>query len=158
VQAVNSFNLEKQFKMFDMLFLGINMLVWIVGMGTLFAGIVGVSNIMLVTVRERTREIGIRRALGATPIKILGQVLTESVVLTALAGLVGLVCGVMLLDAVSSLLGANPNPDTFFQDPSIKFGAAMQATLVLLICGLLAGVIPAWRALKVKAIDAIREE
>jgi len=158
VQAVNSFNLEKQFKMFDMLFLGINMLVWIVGMGTLFAGIVGVSNIMLVTVRERTREIGIRRALGATPIKILGQVLTESVVLTALAGLVGLVCGVMLLDAVSSLLGANPSHDTFFQDPSIKFGAAIQATLVLLICGLLAGVIPAWRALKVKAIDAIREE
>jgi putative ABC transport system permease protein len=157
-QAVSNFNIEKQFKMFDMLFLGINMLVWIVGMGTLFAGIVGVSNIMLVTVRERTREIGVRRALGATPVKILGQVLTESVVLTALAGLVGLVCGVALLDAVSSLLGANPSSDTFFQEPSIKFGAAIQATVVLLMCGLLAGVIPAWRALKIKAIDAIREE
>lgn len=157
-QAVNSFSLEKQFQMFDMLFLGISMLVWVVGMGTLFAGIVGVSNIMLVTVRERTREIGVRRALGAKPAKILGQVLTESLVLTAIAGLAGLVCGVALLDLVNSLLSANPNPDTFFQNPGIKFDAAIQATIVLLVCGLLSGVIPAWRALKIKAIDAIREE
>ena len=157
-QAVGSFNVEKEFNMFNMLFLGINMLVWIVGMGTLFAGIVGVSNIMLVTVRERTREIGVRRALGAKPMRILGQVLTESLVLTAIAGLLGLVVGVALLDGVSSLLNANPSPDTFFWGLGIKFGTAIRATVVLLVCGLLSGVIPAWRALKIKAIDAIREE
>jgi putative ABC transport system permease protein len=157
-QAVGSFNLEKEFSMFEMLFLGINSLVWLVGMGTLLAGIVGVSNIMLVTVRERTREIGVRRALGAKPSTILLQILTEGTVLTAMAGLLGLVCGVALLDGVSSLLSANPSKDTFFQEPGIKFGAAIQATVVLLLCGLLSGVIPAWRALKIKAIDAIREE
>ncbi len=157
-QAIGSFNLEKMFNMFDVLFLGINSLIWMVGMGTLFAGIVGVSNIMLVTVRERTREIGVRRALGAKPIKILIQIMTESLVLTAMAGLLGLVLGVALLDLVNSVLSANPSSNTFFLNPGIKFGAAIQATIVLLVCGMLAGVIPAWRALKIKAIDAIREE
>ncbi|GHU97011.1 hypothetical protein FACS1894156_8530 [Bacteroidia bacterium] len=156
--AAGSFNIAKQFKMFDMLFLGIRLLVWFVGIGTLLAGVVGVSNIMLVTVRERTREIGVRRALGAKPVKIIVQIMTESLLLTALAGLLGLSAGVGLLSLVDTLLSANPDPDMFFVNPHIDFGAATTASIVLLFCGMLAGVIPTWRALKIKAIDAIREE
>ncbi|MDR3329635.1 MAG: ABC transporter permease [Prevotellaceae bacterium] len=157
-QAAGGFNLAKQFEMFDSLFTGIRLLVWFVGIGTLLAGVVGVSNIMLVTVRERTREIGVRRALGAKPSKIIVQIMTESLLLTALAGLLGLSAGVGLLSAVDTLLSANPNPDMFFMNPRIDFGAAITASVVLLFCGMLAGVIPTWRALKIKAIDAIREE
>jgi putative ABC transport system permease protein len=156
--ATGSFSLAKQFRMFDMLFLGIRLLVWIVGIGTLLAGVVGVSNIMLVTVRERTREIGVRRALGAVPSKIVMQMMSESLLLTALAGLLGLVAGVGLLSAIDTLLANNPDPDRFFIDPHIDFGVAITATVVLLVSGLLAGVIPTWRALKIKAIDAIRDE
>lgn len=157
-RAVQSMNIEKQFRMFNMLFIGIKALIWIVGLGTLLAGVVGVSNIMLVTVRERTKEIGIRRALGAKPTAILMQIMNESLVLTALAGFFGLAFGVGLLSIVDNLISANPSGDTFFQHPQIPFGTAIAATIVLLICGMLAGIIPAWRALQVKAIDAIREE
>lgn len=157
-QAVQSLNIEKQFRMFKMLFLGIDTLIWIVGLGTLLAGVVGVSNIMLVTVRERTKEIGVRRALGAKPKVILLQIMHESIVLTALAGFFGLAAGVGLLSVVDQLLSANMGSDTFFKHPQIPFNTALLATFVLLVCGLLAGVIPAWRALQIKAIDAIREE
>jgi putative ABC transport system permease protein len=156
--ATGSFNLAQQFQMFDSLFTGIRWLVWLVGMGTLLAGIVGVSNIMVVTVRERTREIGVRRALGAKPSKIISQIMTESLLLTLLAGLLGLCAGVGLLAVVDSLLSANPDPDVFFVNPRIDFGSAMLASVVLLFSGMLAGVIPALRAMRIKAIDAIREE
>lgn len=157
-RAVQCMNIEKQFRMFDMLFTGITALIWIVGLGTLLAGVVGVSNIMLVTVRERTKEIGIRRALGAKPMVVMMQIMNESLVLTALAGFFGLAFGVGLLSVVDSLLSAASSGDIFFQHPQIPFGTAIAATIVLLICGMLAGIIPAWRALQVKAIDAIREE
>lgn len=156
--AVQSMNVEKQFRMFSMLFLGINGLIWIVGLGTLLAGVVGVSNIMMVTVRERTKEIGIRRALGAKPGAILAQIMSESLVLTSLAGFFGLACGVGLLSVVDNVMSVNMESDTFFRHPQIPFFIAVVAALVLLLCGLLAGVIPAWRALQIKAIDAIREE
>ncbi|MDR3365918.1 MAG: ABC transporter permease [Prevotellaceae bacterium] len=157
-QATGSFNVARTFKMFSSLFTGVRLLVWFVGIGTLLAGIVGVSNIMLVTVRERTREIGVRRALGAKPSKIVMQIMAESLLLTSLAGLIGLSVGVGLLDVVDTVLSANPNPDMFFVNPRIDFSAAINASAVLLLSGLLAGVIPTWRALKIKAIDAIREE
>lgn len=157
-QAVQSMNVEKQFRMFQMLFLGIDILIWIVGLGTLLAGVVGVSNIMLVTVRERTKEIGVRRALGAKPKVILLQIMHESIVLTALAGFIGLMAGVGLLSLVDRALSAGMDSNTFFQHPQIPFTTALLATFVLLVCGMLAGVIPAWRALQIKAIDAIREE
>jgi putative ABC transport system permease protein len=157
-QATGGFNVARTFKMFNSLFTGIELLVWFVGVGTLLAGIVGVSNIMLVTVRERTREIGVRRALGAKPFKIVVQIMAESLLLTSLAGLMGLSVGVGLLDVVDTLLSANPNPDTLFVNPHIDFGVAIKASAVLLLSGMMAGVIPTWRALKVKAIDAIREE
>jgi putative ABC transport system permease protein len=158
-QAVGSFNIEKEFKMFDYLFLGIGSVIWFVGIMTLFAGVIGVSNIMLVTVKERTREIGVRRALGAKPITILNQIVTESLVLTSLAGILGLCFGVGLLAAVNSALEAAPPSDNvFFKNPLVHFDVAVLSLLVLMVCGLIAGAIPAWRALQIKAIDAIREE
>lgn len=160
-QAVGIVNLAAQFKTFSLLFSGIDILVWLVGMGTLLAGIIGVSNIMMVTVKERTKEIGVRRALGAKPFNIISQVMSESLVLTALAGLMGLSFGVFLLDVVNKVLAAAPasgNGPTFFQNPEVDINTAIAATVVLLFSGLLAGLIPAWRAMQIKAIDAIREE
>jgi putative ABC transport system permease protein len=160
-QAVAVINLAKQFATFNMLFTGIDILVWLVGMGTLLAGVIGVSNIMMVTVRERTKEIGVRRALGAKPFNIISQVMSESLVLTSLAGLMGLSLGVFLLDIVNKLLVANASPGndgTFFENPEVHIQTAVAATVVLLFSGLLAGLIPAWRAMQIKAIDAIREE
>ena len=159
-QAVSSFTIAKQFETFDMLFTGIDILVWLVGLGTLLAGVIGVSNIMMVTVRERTREIGVRRALGAKPWDIITQIMSESLLLTSMAGILGLCLGVFLLDVVNGLLTANKaaTSDSFFDNPQIHIGTALAATGVLLFCGLLAGLIPAWRALQIKAIDAIREE
>jgi putative ABC transport system permease protein len=159
-QAVGQISIAKQFETFNLLFIGIDILVWIVGMGTLLAGIIGVSNIMMVTIKERTKEIGVRRALGAKPFNIINQVLSESLLLTSLAGLTGLTVGVFLLDVVNRFLSAQPSAQetTFFQDPEISIQVAVSATIVIIISGLLAGLIPAWRALQIKAIDAIREE
>jgi ABC-type antimicrobial peptide transport system, permease component len=158
-QAVGYVNLSKQFETFNMLFLGIDILVWIVGMGTLLAGVIGVSNIMMVTVRERTREIGVRRALGAKPWNIISQIMSESLVLTALAGLMGLSLGVFILDVVDRIISAQGDSGrTFFLNPGVSIDVAIAATIVLLVSGLLAGLIPAWRAMQIKAIDAIRDE
>ena len=156
--AFNSFNLSEIFKAFKGLFFGIHILIWIVGLGTLMSGIIGVSNIMLVTVKERTREIGVRRALGAKPKNIISQVLSESLLLTTLAGLVGLCIGVGVMAIVAMITSNMPSDNTMFQDPNIGFGAAVAATVIVIISGLLAGVLPAWRAIQIKAIDAIREE
>lgn len=159
LQAVGSINVEKEFKMFSSLFGGINILIWIVGIGTLLAGAVGVSNIMLVTVRERTKEIGIRRALGAYPRSILVQIMSESLILTLLAGFAGLFMGVGLLYVIDILMqNLSHGEQMFFASPQISFATAVSASFVLIVTGLLAGCLPAWRALQIKAIDAIREE
>ena len=138
--------------------MGIKILIWIVGIGTLLSGVVGVSNIMLVTIKERTREIGVRRALGAKPASIIRQVVAESLLLTILAGIVGLVIGVAIMAVVSGFVGNTPSEDVMFLDPQIGFGAAVAATIIIVLSGLLAGVLPAMRAIQIKAIDAIREE
>ena len=143
-EALFTMNIEEQFKMFNYL-----------GIGTLFAGAIGVSNIMLVTVRERTREIGIRRALGATPSDIIGQILSESIVLTVLAGLTGIVVGVGLLRATGIVLSQG---DQFFKDPQISFGMAITSLLILLVIGTFAGYLPAQRAMLIKPVEAIAEE
>ena len=157
-QAVNVVNLAAQFNMFETLFAGIDILVWLVGLGTLPAGIIGISNIMMVTVKERTREIGVRRALGAKPWNIISQIMSESLVLTALAGLLGLSAGVFLLDVVDRLFSSQPSDGIAMLHPGVNIGTALSATVVLLVCGLFAGLIPAWRAMQIKAIDAIRDE
>ncbi len=138
---------------------GIDLLTWIVGLGTLLAGIVGVSNIMLVLVKERTQEIGIRRAIGAPPAAIIGQILSESFVLTFVAGTVGLAAGVGLLSAADTLYAA-ASPEETVEGVSwqITFATGMLSLAILLAGSLLAGIIPAVRALSIKAVDAIREE
>jgi putative ABC transport system permease protein len=156
-KAIWSFNMEESFNMFKFLMLGITIVILIVGSGTLVAGIIGVSNIMLVTVKERTKEIGIRRALGAKPKTILSQIMTESLVLTAVAGLLGLSMGVLILH-LANILWLQKAEDVFLSDPVVSFGTAIGATVILLFSGLIAGAIPTYRALRIKAIDAIREE
>jgi putative ABC transport system permease protein len=156
-QALWGFNLEEQFNMFKYLFIGIAILIWIVGSGTLIAGIVGVSNIMMVTVKERTKEIGIRRALGAKPATIISQIMSESLALTAIAGLLGLSLGVWVL-YLADIYWLQKAENMFLKNPVVTFGTAVVSTIILLFCGLIAGSIPAMRALQIKAIDAIREE
>ncbi len=154
------FNLQEVLDMFTMLFTGINILLWIVGGGSLLAGLIGISNIMLVTVKERTQEIGIRRALGAKPFTILSQILAESLVLTSAAGLAGLLAGVWILHLADVVTKANPAPDDGFQleFPHISFEVAVAAFVIIIVGGLLAGFMPAQRAMKIKAIEALREE
>ena len=113
---------------------------------------------MLVTIKERTREIGVRRALGAKPALIIRQVVAESLLLTILAGIVGLVIGVAIMAVVSGFVGNTPSEDVMFLDPQIGLGAAIVATVIIVLSGLLSGVLPATRAIQIKAIDAIREE
>ena len=157
-KAVGSFNAKKIFDLFQALIIGINALIWIVGLGTLLAGVVGVSNIMLVTVRERTQEIGVRRALGASPFTILKQIMSESLVLTFLAGIFGIVLGVGVLAVVSQIMAANPSENMPLSNPQISFGIAIAALLVIVVAGLFAGWLPSKRALQIKAIDALRDE
>ena len=159
--GIGHVNVELQFKQMSALFTGIKIITWFVGIMTLFAGVIGVSNIMLVIVRERTHEIGIQRAIGATPRKIITQILAESVVLTTLAGYVGLFLAMMLLEGVSKILekmAENPDNTVVLQNPQISFTAGVVSLLILIIGGAFAGLLPAYRAVKMKAIDALRDE
>ena len=149
-QALLQVNTEQIFSMVDNLFKGLNFLILLVGLGTLLAGAIGVSNIMMVTVRERTTEIGIRRAIGATTRDILGQILLESVTLTLVAGMFGIVVSVLILAGADAL-----KPDAGFQ---IGFWTAIVAALLLAALGVLAGLAPAMRAMSVKPVDAMRDE
>ena len=161
VQALNSVNIEKEFKQMSGLFLGIQILTWIVGVGTLLAGVIGVSNIMLVIIKERTKEIGVQRAIGATPRTIISQIMLESVVLTTLAGYIGLSLGVGLLELVSRTLQSSAGDSgdhVFFTNPEVSLTIALSALGVLIVAGLFAGMIPATRAIQIKPIDALREE
>lgn len=153
--AIGHWNLEKEFGKIQGLFTGISWLVWIVGIGTLLAGVIGVSNIMLIVVKERTKEIGIRRALGAPPLSIMSQIILESIFLTSFAGYFGLVAGVGLLEAVSSALGDSAG---MFRHPEVDFEVAMKALFILVIAGALAGFIPAKRAVSVSTVEALRSE
>ena len=157
-QGVRSFNIEKIFKMVNGLFIGIQILIWIVGTGTLMAGIVGVSNIMIVILKERTREIGIQRAIGARPWVIIRQIMMESLALTFIAGYIGLVIGVAIIETVATILKHSGGGSDSFRNPEINFGVAVSAVILLILSGLLAGFFPARRALKIKPIDALRSE
>jgi len=139
----------------DNLFVGVNFMIWLVGLGTLFAGAIGVSNIMMVTVRERTTEIGIRRAIGATPRMILSQIISESVILTAVAGMSGILVAVGILSMLELGLTTDGVLAAHFQ---INFWVALFAVFVISMLGVLAGMPPAWRAMSIKPIDAMRDE
>ena len=147
-------NTAQMFAMVDNLFRGVNILIWLVGLGTLLAGAIGVSNIMMVTVKERTTEIGIRRAIGATPRMILGQIMSESVILTLTAGAIGLVISVAILSLVDMVM-AGQKIDCSFQ---VGFGTALITAVTLSVLGIVAGLAPAFRAMAIKPVDAMRDE
>ncbi len=157
LQAIGSFNIEKEFVKFSALFLGIQVLTWIVGIGTLLAGVIGVSNIMLVIIKERTQEIGIQRAIGATPNVIIKHIVAESVFLTVMAGYIGLSLGVGVLEILNQVLQSGGD-EMFFRNPEVNLTMALSALGVLVIAGIVAGLIPAKRAISIKPIDAIRDE
>lgn len=154
-KAVMVFNTEVLFAMLDNLFNGVNFLVWLVGIGTLLAGAIGVSNIMMVTVKERTTEIGIRRAIGATPRIILSQIIAESILLTAVAGLSGILFAVCILQMIE--LG-NTTDGILAAHFQVSFSTALSAAFLLCVLGALAGLAPALRAMNIKPVDAMREE
>ena len=156
-------NTMARFEAFQVVFWGINLFVWIIGMGTLFAGIVGVSNIMLVTVSERTAEFGIRKALGAKPASIIRLILTESICITAAFGYLGMILGIAAMEAVNLFLTQQPagssgdGPQvTIFLNPTLDLRVVVSATVVLITAGLIAGYVPAYRAAQLKTIDALR--
>ena len=154
-QGAMVFNTEVLFQMLDNLFKGVNFLIWLVGLGTLLAGAIGVSNIMMVTVRERTTEIGIRRAIGATPRMILSQIISESIVLTLVAGMSGILFAVLILQMLE--LG-NTEDGILTAHFQVGFWTAIVAALMVSLMGVLAGLAPAARAMSIKPVDAMRDE
>ena len=154
-QGVFVFNTELMFQMINNLFKGVNVLIWLIGLGTLLAGAIGVSNIMMVTVRERTTEIGIRRAIGATPKMILSQIISESIVLTLVAGMSGILFGVMILQMLEMYNTEDGIIETHFQ---VGFWTAIFCAVVVSSLGVLAGLAPAARAMSIKPVDAMRDE
>ncbi|HNQ37425.1 MAG TPA: ABC transporter permease [Prolixibacteraceae bacterium] len=161
-RAMGSFNMLTEYIRTMKIFQAIKLFVWIIGIGTLIAGIVGVSNIMLILVKERTREIGIRKALGASPLSVIGLVLLESVLITTIAGYIGLVMGVGLMEGVNfgleQMVAGGGGDQIFFRNPTVNFHTALAATAILIAAGALAGYIPARKAANVKPIEALRDE
>lgn len=154
-RAIFIWNNVENFKKFLQLFASIRLFIWIIGIGTIIAGVVGVSNIMMIVVKERTQEIGIRKAMGATPWSIVSLILLESVLITSFAGYVGMVMGVGLLELVSPMF---ETADTFFKNPSVDIRVALGATLVMVVSGMLAGFVPARKAAAIRPIEALRYE
>ena len=155
-RGINSFNMAEPATRVNGLFVGINIFIWFVGLGTLMAGIVGISNIMIITVKERTKEIGVRKALGATPFSIVSTLLLESTLVTAIAGYLGLVCGVGLLELVAFVLRKAGATLPFFMNPEVNFKVAITAIVLLVAVGVLAGLMPALRAAKITPTEAMR--
>ena len=153
-----SFNMQNEFDKVQGLFLGINIFSWVVAIGTIFAGAVGVGNIMLIVVKERTREIGLRKALGATPLSIVAMIMQESLFITAVAGYSGLVVGALLIEAVAQMLEAAGGNAGFFGSPEVDFQTAIMALAVLVAAGVLASLLPAAKAAAVNPIVALQDE
>jgi putative ABC transport system permease protein len=151
--AMFIWNGVQEFKRFLDLFASIRLFVWVIGIGTIIAGIVGVSNIMMIAVKERTKEIGIRKSLGATPNSIITLIIQESIFITALAGYIGMVIGVGVLELVSPHIQSE-----FFRNPEANIQVAISATFLLIISGVIAGYVPARRAAAIKPVEALRDE
>lgn len=160
-RAVGINNVVREFMMLNTVFNGIAIFIWIIGLGTLLAGVVGVSNIMLVTVRERTSEFGIRKSMGATPGSLVRLVLAESILITAIFGYLGMILGIGVMEIANIMIdhniAANPGKNmVIFLNPTLNLSIIFSATLVLVIAGVVAGYIPARRAARLKTIDAMR--
>lgn len=167
MNAIGMWNTANEFRMLSNMMNAITLFLWVVGIGTLTAGIVGVSNIMLITVKERTREFGIRKAIGAKPASILGLIITESILVTAVFGYLGMVAGIGLTEAVSAAMdtanaaqatGGQEANMTVFRDPTVNSSIALSATALIIFAGVLAGYFPARKAVQVSAIEAMRAE
>ncbi len=157
-RAFGAWNAEKEFGQMTGVFSGVRWLTIFVGGATLLAGVIGISNIMLIIIKERTKEIGIKRAIGATPANIMIQVILESVILTFVAGYFGLVAGVGLLELVAwGLIEFNVDAE-MFANPNVDLGVALRALAALVIAGIFAGLIPAYRTTKIKPVEALRAE
>ena len=152
-RAIFTWNSLEEFQKFIRLFSSIRMFIWVIGFGTIIAGIVGVSNIMMIVVKDRTKEIGIRKAMGATPWSIVSLILQEAVLITSFAGYFGLVLGVVVLETVGSKIESE-----FFSQPSVDLRIAIYALILLVLSGALAGFIPARKAAAIKPIEALRDE
>jgi putative ABC transport system permease protein len=148
-------NSVENFQKYVNLFINIRIFIWIIGIGTIISGIVGVSNIMTIVVKERTKEIGIRKALGATPFSVVSMILSESVLITSIAGYLGLITGVFTLELISSIL---PADTPYFTSPEVDINIAIVATLILILSGVIAGFFPAQKAASVKPVIALRDE
>jgi putative ABC transport system permease protein len=157
LRAFGHWNMEEEYGKIQALFAGIRILIWLVGAGTLAAGAIGVSNIMLIIVKERTKEIGIRRAVGAKPSAIVTQIMVETVILTSIAGYLGMVAGIALVEVVGKVLPAGDGA-RMFSNPDVGIGQALQALAILITAGLFAGWAPAQRALQISPIMALRSE
>ncbi|TXN37054.1 ABC transporter permease [Flagellimonas hymeniacidonis] len=156
-RAIGYFDLYEQFNRVESLFFGLKAIAYLVGIMVLLSGIIGVSNIMLIVVKERTKEIGIRRALGEQPISIKKQILMESIFLTIISGMIGIIFGALVIYGINSLLDSI-GPVDMFINPSVSVGVVSGALLILMISGLLAGFIPAQSAIRVRPIEALRTD
>ncbi len=161
-RAIGIYNKLKDFAQTMAIFRAIKIFIWLIGIGTLIAGVVGVSNIMLISVKERTKEFGIRKAIGASPRSIIGLVLLEAVLITSIAGYIGMVFGVGLMEGVNALMmknmGGGGDTVTLFMNPTVDLKIAVSAMLLLVGAGTLAGYIPAKHAASVKPIKALHDE
>ncbi len=164
-QAIGTYNMLEEFMMLNGMLNGITLFIWIIGISTLTAGVVGVSNIMLITVRERTKEFGIRKALGATPFSILKLIIVESVIITAIFGYIGMVGGIgitevfnMVMEQIQSGQTVSRDDLTIFRNPTVSMGIALSSTALLILSGVIAGYFPARKAIKITAIEAMRHE
>ncbi|MDR6300186.1 ABC transporter permease [Mesonia maritima] len=157
-RAIGNFDLFEEFNKINGLFIALKAVAYFVGILILLSGVIGISNIMLIVVKERTNEIGVRRALGATPWSIRGQILLESIFLTIISGMTGIIAATGLLMLVNSFLQNTDTSEMMFINPSVDLGVVITALLILIFSGLLAGLIPAQNAIKIKPVDALRTE
>ncbi len=160
-RAFGSWNSEEEFIRLQNLFSGISYLIWTVGLATLFAGLLGVSNIMLIVIKERTREFGIRKALGATPRSIIYLITQETLMLTSIAGYLGLSAGILTLQLIDYLIKAMASENsasTMFDTPTIEPQLALTAIAVLILSGVIAAIIPARQAVRINPVEALKAE
>ena len=157
-QALASFNIEEEFRQLQGVFSGISGFSWFVAIGTIIAGMIGVANIMLIIVKERTKEIGIRKSVGAKPRSIVGMIVLEASVISGVAGYLGLLAGVALIEGVALMMENFGMESEFFSNPEIDFRVAISAILVLVVSGILAGLFPGIMAARVNPVVALRDE
>lgn len=157
-QAIGCFNLEKEYRKITGLFSGVRWFLWIVGIGTLMAGVVSVSNVMLITVKDRTREIGVRKAIGATPWSIISLILLESVFITTISGYIGLILGTLIISFLNYSIAAMDMSGQMFMNPEVNLGVSLGSLLVLVFSGLLAGLLPSLHAARINPVEALRSD